>query len=285
MAYGNDEDMGIELDAEEIFAHYDNTSRSHLHNDARGHDRFHSNSMRFPHKADRTPGFIESAKGLLLGDNRSISTPAFKIITQRTGTVQLSLFAHHETQFLKNGLWLMYFTLAESLLALIIGFMAMLVVTGIVTSYYNGVLWVITSITAALLVVVHLGSIVLSWAKYSPYSHLYNIGVLFPAFYFAFAMLISALALGYWVSTYQDSFSGKYDPTTATTEETLYYYGTYTLVAVMCFSTLPDLVGSAVTQLYPERKVYLSDEDSGKRDLYYMSNDGSAIHADMGITD
>lgn len=282
MSY-NGSDASVDLDVEEIFHHYDSTSRNQLHGDSHGQNHFHGNNVRFPHKADRTPGFIDSAKGLLLGENRSISPPAFKIITQRTGTVQLSLFAHHETQFLKNGLWLMYFTLAESLLSLIYGCLALLVVSGIVTSYYNGVLWIIMSIASALLVVVHVGSIVLSWAKYSPYSHLYNIGILFPAFYFAFAMLISALALGNWVSSYQDSFTGKYDPVTATAEETLYYYGTYTLVAVLCFSTLPDLLGSTITQLYPERKVYLSDEDTDRRELYYMDTDGRAVHTDIGL--
>lgn len=270
-----------DLDAEEIINRFDTSSRSKIHHEYR-EDIFRDDGVRYPHMTERQPSFTESVGKFFTGEAVA-ENPNFTIINQRTGAVQLSLFAHHETRFAHNGTWLSYFTLAQILLSLVIGVMATFVVTGIVTSYYNGVLWIIVGIVVGLLVIVHIAFIMLTWSRYSPFSHLYNNAVLFPVFYVGFAYFIVLLALGYWVSEYQDSFSGTYDPLTATAEATLYYYGTYTLIAVMCFSCLPDLVGSSVTQLYPERKTYLSDESAGTKQTYYVDSDGLGTTVNIDV--
>jgi len=225
----------------------------------------------YPHETEYSRGVLGSMHDALTGAP-AVVHPQFRIRGVDTSVVDVSLFAHHESALDDVMTWQYLFTLCMLAMAVVIGALATLVVAGIVTSYNNGVMFLLVAIFASVLIVLQFGALLRDWARYSPFSHIHNNAVLLPAMYFMLAFVAALVALGYWVQKYQADFFDSYDPSAAPPAELPYYYGVYALLAALSISAVPELLASATAQRYPERKLNLYRE-SNQSYLYYVTDD------------
>lgn len=225
----------------------------------------------YPHEEEeqRTP--LETARDWVTGVPAK-PHPQFTIMGVDTGKADLSMFAHHESAMEDVISWQYLFTLLKLGIVVVFGFLATLIVTGIVDSYSNGAVFLFIAISVSLLVILQLGAMLMDWTRRTPYSHQHTNAVFFPIMYFAIAFLLAMIALGYWVTKYQSSFFATYDAAAAPADQRPFYYGVYTLLACVCVSILPEMFTSLIAQHYPERKVYLHSSEAHNV-LYYMTDD------------
>ncbi len=231
----------------------------------------------FPHENDYSDGVFDSAYDAVTG-KPAHAHPQFRILGVDVSVANVSLFAHHETTLDDAMTWPYLFTLGMLGMSVVVGVLATFVVSGIVHSYNNGVMFLVVAIGAALLVVLQFGAVLRHWTRHSPFSHIHNNMLLLPTFYYLLAYTAALVALGYWVSKFQADFFDTYDAAAAPAAERPYYYGVYTLLAAICLSTVPDLIASLTVQRYPERKLNLYRELSQPL-LYYLTDDPTEGHA------
>jgi hypothetical protein len=225
----------------------------------------------FPHEEEEVKSPADTVSDWVMGVPAK-PYPQFTIKGVDTGVANLSMFAHHESALddvMTPGYLI---TLCMLGLVVVFGFLATLVVCGIVDSYSNGAIFLVIAIMVALLVIMRFGALLMDWPRRSPYSHQHTNALFFPVMYFAIAFLFALIALGYWVTKYQSSFFATYDAAAAPAAERPFYYAVYTLLACVCVSILPEMLTSLIVQHYPERKVYLHSSD-GHNVLYYNTDD------------
>lgn len=271
-------------EADAILNHLDGT-HTHIRPKMSGGRSDPIHQSPYSHKNVYKPNAKDFANKVFMGGasgDYDGSTDFFLIEQRDTDNIQISLFAHHETAFINNGTWLAWFTLIEIGVSVAVALLATMLVSGIVDTYHNGILWFAVIIPIAVLAVLQLGCILKTWAAYSSYSHMHNNAVILPVFYYILSYLLAGLALGYWVNTYQADLTGTYDVAAAPAAERPYFYAVYTLLAVVALTTIPDLIGSVLVQRYPERKLYiLKDERSDRPSTYYITANGDPARIDL----
>lgn len=248
-------------------------SHTHARTQNAGSAHHDHHGSEYPHENDHSEGVFGSAYDTITGKPAHIH-PQFRISGVEVSVANASLFAHHELALEDVMTWQYLFTMCMLGMSVVVGVLASFVVSGIVTSYNNGVMFLVTAIGVAVLVVLQFGALLRDWTRYTPFSHLHNNTVLLPAMYFLIANTVALVALGYWATKFPADFFSSYDPAAAPPAERPYYYGVYALLSVMCISTVPDLIASLTVQRYPERKLNLYRE-SQQSLLYYVTDNPS----------